>query len=96
MKGLIPNSLRWTEEAFAIAKEALRQDMKSHVCWHGYGSLYPSEKNFDSIKVYKIALWSEPESQPILRDLALLEVLMWGYPGYVQSRCKILQRPPQL
>ncbi|KAG0633342.1 NMDA receptor-regulated protein 1-domain-containing protein [Tuber brumale] len=97
MKGLITNSLGRTEEAFAIAKEALRQDMKSHVCWHVYGLLYRSEKNFEeSIKAYKMALRFEPESQQILRDLALLQVQMRDYPGYVESRGKILQGRPQL
>ncbi|CAZ82509.1 unnamed protein product [Tuber melanosporum] len=97
MKGLITNSLGRTEEAFAIAKEALRQDMKSHVCWHVYGLLYRSEKNFEeSIKAYKMALRFEPESQQILRDLALLQVQMRDYPGYIESRGKILQGRPQL
>ncbi|RPB00104.1 N-terminal acetyltransferase A, auxiliary subunit [Choiromyces venosus 120613-1] len=97
MKGLITNSLGRTEEAFAIAKEALRHDMKSHVCWHVYGLLYRSEKNFEeSIKAYKMALRFEPESQQILRDLALLQVQMRDYPGYVESRGKILQGRPQL
>lgn len=97
MKGLITNSLGRTVEAFTIAKEALRQDMKSHVCWHVYGLLYRSEKNFEeSIKAYKMALKFEPESQQILRDLALLQIQMRDYQGYIESRRQILQGRPQL
>lgn len=97
MKGLITNSLGKTEEAFAIAKDALRQDMKSHVCWHVYGLLYRSEKNFEeSIKAYKMALRFEPDSQQILRDLALLQIQMRNYDGYVETRKSILQTRPQL
>lgn len=97
MKGLITNSLGRTTEAFAIAKEALRQDMKSHVCWHVYGLLYRSTKNFEeSIKAYKMALRYEPESQQILRDLALLQIQMRDYAGYIESRRQILQGRPQL
>ncbi|KAF8539178.1 NMDA receptor-regulated protein 1-domain-containing protein [Trichophaea hybrida] len=97
MKGLITNSMGKTEEAFTIAKEALRQDMKSHVCWHVYGLLYRSEKNFEeSIKAYKMALKFEPESQQILRDLALLQIQMRNYDGYVETRKTILQTRPQL
>lgn len=97
MKGLITNSLGRTAEAFTIAKEALRQDMKSHVCWHVYGLLYRSEKNFEeSIKAYKMALRFEPESQQILRDLALLQIQMRDYQGYIESRRQILQGRPQL
>ncbi|KAH0608172.1 uncharacterized protein H6S33_002224 [Morchella sextelata] len=97
MKGLITNSLGRTTEAFTIAKEALKQDMKSHVCWHVYGLLYRSTKNFEeSIKAYKMALRFEPESQQILRDLALLQIQMRDYVGYIESRRQILQGRPQL
>ncbi|KAL7276124.1 hypothetical protein RUND412_000887 [Rhizina undulata] len=97
MKGLITNSLGRTAEAFQIAKEALRQDMKSHVCWHVYGLLYRSENNLEeSIKAYKMALRFDPESQQILRDLALLQIQMRDYHGYIESRKSILQGRPQL
>ena len=97
MKGLITNSLGKTEEAFAIAKEALKYDMKSHVCWHVYGLLYRAEKKFeDAIKAYKMALRFEPESQQILRDLALLQIQMRSYEGYTETRKTILQTRPGL
>jgi len=97
MKGLITNSLGKTAEAFAIAKEALKYDMKSHVCWHVYGLLYKSEKNYEeSIKAYKMALRFEPDSQQILRDLALLQIQMRNYDGLVETRKAILQSRPQL
>ncbi|KAK6335543.1 hypothetical protein TWF696_002315 [Orbilia brochopaga] len=97
MKGLLINCQGKTEEAFAIAKEALKQDMKSHVCWHVYGLLYRSQKNFDeAIKAYKMALRFEPESQQILRDLALLQVQMRDYPGYIESRRLMVISKPQI
>ncbi len=91
MKALIINSQGHTEEAFALAKVALTHDMKSHICWHVYGLLYRSVKNFEeAIKAYKFALKMEPESQQIQRDLALLQMQMRDYQGYVQSRRAIL------
>ncbi|KAJ6259075.1 hypothetical protein Dda_5972 [Drechslerella dactyloides] len=97
MKGLLINCQGKTEDAFAIAKEALKQDMKSHVCWHVYGLLYRSQKNFDeAIKAYKMALRFEPESQQILRDLALLQVQMRDYPGYIESRRLMVISKPQI
>ena len=91
------NSQGNTEEAFALAKVALRNDMKSHVCWHVYGLLYRSAKNFEeSIKAYKFALKLEPDSPQIQRDLAMLQMQMRDYPGYVQSRRSILQAKPAL
>ena len=91
MKALIINIQGNSEEAFALAKEALKCDMKSHVCWHVYGLLYRSAKNFEeAIKAYKFALKLEPESQQIQRDLALLQIQMRDYDGYVQSRRAML------
>lgn len=92
MKALIINSQGNSEEAFALAKLALKNDMKSHICWHVYGLLYRSVKNFEeAIKAYKFALRLEPESQQIQRDLALLQMQMRDYQGYVQSRRAILK-----
>ncbi|KAF3228644.1 hypothetical protein TWF191_002499 [Orbilia oligospora] len=97
MKGLLINCQGKTEEAFQIAKEALKQDMKSHVCWHVYGLLYRSQKNFDeAIKAYKMALRFEPDSQQILRDLALLQVQMRDYNGYIESRRLMVMSKPQI
>ena len=93
MKALIINSQGNSEEAFALAKVALKNSMKSHVCWHVYGLLYRSAKNFEeAIKAYKFALKLEPESQQIQKDLALLQIQMRDYQGYVQSRRAILQQ----
>lgn len=91
MKALILNTTGNSDEAFNLAKTALRNDMKSHVCWHVYGLLWRSQKNFDeAIRAYRMALNLEPESPQILRDLSLLQVQMRDFPGYVQSRHKML------
>lgn len=91
MKALIINSQGHTDEAFALAKVALKNDMKSHICWHVYGLLYRSVKNFEeSIKAYRFALKLEPQANQIQRDLALLQMQMRDYSGYIQSRRAIL------
>ncbi|KAI0521289.1 tetratricopeptide [Xylaria bambusicola] len=97
MKGLIINSLGKTDEAFALAKEALTADMKSHICWHVYGILYRHQKNFEeAIKAYKFALKLEPGSPQILRDLAFLQIQMRDYQGYIQCRTAMLHAKSQL
>jgi len=97
MKALIMNAQGKTEEAFALAKEALTIDMKSHICWHVYGILYRTNKNFDeAIKAYKFALKLEPDSQQIQRDLAILQIQMRDYQGYVQSRFVMLKARPHM
>lgn len=95
MKALMLSNQGQQEEAFALAKTALRNDMKSHICWHVYGLLYRSEKNYDeAIKAYRFALKLEPESQTIQRDLAFLQAQIRDFQGYVQSRTAILQQKP--
>lgn len=97
MKGLILNAQGQTEEAFALAKEALQYDMKSHICWHVYGILYRTNKNFEeAIKAYKFALKLEPESQQIARDLATLQIQTRDYQGYIQSRAAMLKARPSV
>ncbi|KAI9738678.1 MAG: hypothetical protein M1834_008183 [Cirrosporium novae-zelandiae] len=96
MKALILHSQGHGEEAFALAKTALRNDMKSHICWHVYGLLYRAEKNYEeSIKAYKFALKIEPDSPQIARDLASLQIQTRDYEGYIQSRNTMLQARPQ-
>ncbi|KAF5018692.1 hypothetical protein F66182_9306 [Fusarium sp. NRRL 66182] len=97
MKALILNAQGKTEEAFALGKEALTMDMKSHICWHVYGLLHRATKNFEeAIKAYKFALRLEPESAQIQRDLAILQIQCRDYQGYIQSRTAMLQARPQI
>ena len=95
MKALIWNSQGQKDDAFALAKQALKSDMKSHICWHVYGLLYKDAKNFEeSLKAYKFALKIEPESPQIQRDLAHLQMQIRDYAGYAQSRRAMLQARP--
>lgn len=95
MKALILNSQGKQDEAFELCKLALQNAMKSHICWHVYGLLYRSVKNYEeAIKAYRFALRLDPESQQIQRDLALLQVQMRDYAGFAQSRNQMLQARP--
>lgn len=97
MKALILNSMGKTTEGFALGKEAITADMKSHVCWHVYGLLWRSQKNFDeAIKAYKFALRLDPESAQIQRDLAMLQIQIRDYKGYVVSRRAMVTARPHL
>ncbi|KAL6706521.1 hypothetical protein ACN47E_005460 [Coniothyrium glycines] len=97
MKALILNSQHQGEEAFTLCKLALKNDMRSHICWHVYGLLWRSVKNYEeAIKAYKFALRIEPNSLNILRDLALLQCQIRDYEGYIESRRKMMQERPQL
>lgn len=97
MKALIMSNQGKSDEAFELCKLALKNAMKSHVCWHVYGLLYRSVKNYDeAIKAYRFALRLDPDSAQIQRDLALLQIQMRDYAGFVQSRRQMLQAKPSL
>ena len=56
---------------------SVQNDIKSHVCWHVYGLLYRSDREYrEAIKCYRNALRIDPDNLEILRDLSLLQVIM--------------------
>lgn len=83
MKGLTLNCLGKKEEAYDHVRRGLRNDLKSHVCWHVYGLLQRSDKKYDeAIKCYRNALKWEKDNIQILRDLSLLQIQMGDLEGY--------------
>ena len=56
----------------------VQNDLKSHVCWHVYGLLYRSDRDYrEAIKCYRNALRIDPDNIEILRDLSLLQVICY-------------------
>ncbi|XKL64988.1 hypothetical protein PGB90_005074 [Kerria lacca] len=97
MKGLTLNCLGRKEEAYEYVRRGLRNDLKSHVCWHVYGLLQRSDKKYDeAIKCYRNALKWEKDNIQILRDLSLLQVQMRDLEGYRDTRYHLFMlRPTQ-
>ncbi|CAJ1952474.1 unnamed protein product [Cylindrotheca closterium] len=95
MKGLVLNNMAKRDEAHALVKLGLMHDMRSHVCWHVYGLLHRSDRNYnEAIKAYKQALRIEPDSLQILRDLSMLQVQMRDLDGFAVTRHNILTMKP--
>lgn len=95
MKGLILNYCNKKSEAYECAQKGLRNDMKSHVCWHVYGLLQRSDRKYDeAIKCYRNALRCDPENLQILRDLSLLQIQIRDLEGYRDTRYQLLQLRP--
>ncbi|KAL0974228.1 hypothetical protein UPYG_G00217420 [Umbra pygmaea] len=97
MKGLTLNCLGKKEDAYELVRRGLRNDLKSHVCWHVYGLLQRSDKKYDeAIKCYRNALKWDKDNLQILRDLSLLQIQMRDLDGYRETRYQLLQlRPAQ-
>ena len=69
--------LFYLKYTFADSEKGLQNDLKSHVCWHVYGLLYRSDREYrEAIKCYRNALKIDPDNIEILRDLSLLQVGM--------------------
>lgn len=97
MKGLILNCLGRKDEAYEHVRRGLRNDLKSHVCWHVYGLLQRSDKKYDeAIKCYRNALKWDKDNIQILRDLSLLQIQMRDLEGYRETRYQLfMSRPTQ-
>lgn len=91
MKGLLYNGMEKKEEAYENVRKGLKNDLTSHVCWHAYGLLHRSDRNYtEAIKCYINALKHDKENLQILRDLSLLQIQMRDLSGYVETRRQLL------
>jgi len=97
MKGLTLNFMnnKTKSEAHEYVRKGLMHDMRSHVCWHVFGLLHRSDRNYnEAIKAYKQALRIDPDNLQILRDLSLLQIQMRDLHGFVKTRHTILTLKP--
>lgn len=57
MKGLILSCMDKKEEGYEFARRGLRNNLRSHVCWHVFGLMHRSDRNYpEAIKSYLQAL----------------------------------------
>ncbi|KAG0498948.1 hypothetical protein HPP92_003639 [Vanilla planifolia] len=95
MKGLTLNCVDRKSEAYELVRRGLKNDLKSHVCWHVYGLLYRSDREYrEAIKCYRNALKIDPDNIEILRDLSLLQAQMRDLDGFVETRQQLLTLKP--
>ncbi|GMH64765.1 hypothetical protein TrRE_jg11195, partial [Triparma retinervis] len=95
MRGLILNCMGKADEAIENVKKGLRENMASHVCWHVYGLVHRSNKNYpEAAKCYKQALRIDPNNMQILRDLSLLQIQTRDYKGFSETRHALLDNKP--
>lgn len=95
MKGLTLNSLDKKTEAYELVRKGLMRDMRSHICWHVYGLLYRSDRDYrEATKAYLNALRIDNDNQQILRDLALLQIQIRDYDGLQDTRRRLLTVKP--
>jgi peptide alpha-N-acetyltransferase len=97
MKGLTLSYLdpKKKDEAYELVRRGLKNDLKSHVCWHVLGLLYRQDRDYsEAVKCYRSALRFDPENIQILRDLSLLQIHRRDLAGFAETRRKLLQAKP--
>ncbi|RKO93510.1 NMDA receptor-regulated protein 1-domain-containing protein [Blyttiomyces helicus] len=95
MKGLFLSHLDKKEEAHEFIKKGLKNDLRSHICWHVYGLLHRADKNYEeAIKCYSHALKYDKENMQIIRDYSLLQIQMRNYEGFNDTRQQMLTLKP--
>lgn len=91
MMGLTLNCLGRKDEAYDNVKRGLRNNLRSHVCWHVFGLLQRSDKKYEeAIKCYRNALKWDKDNLQILRDLSLLQIQTRDLDGYKMTRHQLL------
>lgn len=95
MRGLFLANLGRREEGYETVRQAIKIDLKSHVCWHVFGILYRSDKNYDeALKCYRSALRFDKDNFQILRDLAVLQMHLRQYTALCETRYQLLALRP--
>ncbi|KAJ8980899.1 hypothetical protein NQ317_011199 [Molorchus minor] len=96
MKGLTLNCLGRKEEAYEYVRRGLRNDLRSHVCWHVYGLYKDRTKNMT--KQLSVIVMHSSGKRIIFKflDLSLLQIQMRDLEGYRDTRYQLLVlRPTQ-
>ena len=63
MQALTLNAMKRRAEAFELIKKALFKNLNNFTCWHVYGILHKSHKNYDEArKAYVNALKYDKEN----------------------------------
>ena len=95
MKGLILSCMDRAAEAHELAKAGLKNDVRSHVCWHVYGLIHRGERNYrEAQKCYRMALKLDSGNLMLLRDLSCIQMQLRDLDGFVATRKEILQYKP--
>lgn len=95
MKGLLLNCMEKKEAAYDLVRQGVKLDIKSQVCWHVYGLLYRSDREYaQAIKCYRGALRHDPDNVKILRDLSMQQIQLRLLPDFLETRQKLLTLKP--
>ncbi|KAG9124964.1 hypothetical protein FRC07_009530, partial [Ceratobasidium sp. 392] len=98
MKGLVfTNMPGKREEGVELVRKGLQLGLESHICWHVYGLVLKSDKNYaQALGAYNRALKYDVDNMNILRDAAQLQMQLRYYDQLVQTRHTLLELRPTM
>ncbi|KAK1936163.1 tetratricopeptide repeat containing domain protein [Babesia divergens] len=71
------------DEILELAKEGLRNDLKSYLCWHVLGVVYKQRKLYkDAVKCFTMALKVDPRNDRLIRDICALHMELKDYSAF--------------
>jgi tetratricopeptide (TPR) repeat protein len=95
MKALVLDNTGFHDEAVELSRVAVKNDVKSYVCWHIFGMIMRSDRKYgEAVKALKMSLHLSPDNPQILRDLALVQAHIRDFKGYQQTRYSLLRLKP--
>ncbi|KAG8687956.1 hypothetical protein FRC09_013189 [Ceratobasidium sp. 395] len=85
------------EEGVELVRKGLALGLESHICWHVYGLVLKSDKNYaQALGAYNRALKYDVDNVNILRDAAQLQMQLRYYDQLVQTRHTLLELRPTM
>ncbi|KAG9079319.1 hypothetical protein FS749_008609 [Ceratobasidium sp. UAMH 11750] len=98
MKGLVfTNMPGKRDEGVELVRKGLALGLESHICWHVYGLVLKSDKNYaQALGAYNRALKYDVDNMNILRDAAQLQMQLRLYDQLVQTRHTLLELRPTM
>lgn len=97
MKALMLKNKGKDEEADTLVKEAIKQSMKSHICWHVYGLLHKTDSDYKkALSCFNTAIRFDANNLQILRDLANVQAQLRDFKGLTATATKLLQLKPDI
>lgn len=82
--------------AMPLARQAIKLDMKSRLCWHVVGIIARCDGDYpESVKNLKFACRLEDDNPALWRELAGVQALDEQYEGLLESRIKLMDLRPE-
>lgn len=98
MKGLLLASTGDRAQGLELAKQGVRKDLMSFICWHALGILNRMDKNYEeAIKCYGQALRIEGGTNlNLVRESSYMHMQTRNYQALIDNRANLLRMQPHL